>query len=358
MTENKAKFKLRKAIEAKFASLIGEATDAKTIKELKNTEEHQSKFLAAALFHTFHEKYLCKIQERATKADLLAILADVEQRIRSRNIEKMGSNKLSPRDLDHLRQKVDALNLLFGDDENRKIYYKETALYEQHEVICPVCGKQMVLEEGTRYGNRYVCPSGDDVIVSCHPHTTLPSAVPATTRLRQMRQFLHGLTANVFKGSRTNMYRFIEAMLGRPFDDFQGHIGSMTEDECQRIINLFRFLQMRLNELKESSSEDVLLEKNLLSHATIDELRAYFVLVRANFSTLALAKTYGAKTYQDFCNIIIPLIRKGLPLNKWKIPQAKMTQDLVEAIAARTALAAELMSIASDRKKLSRVVFF
>lgn len=162
-----------------------------------------------------------------------------------------------------------------------------------------------------------------------------------------MRRDLHNITDRVFKGSRGNLYCFFSRMLERRFNVFDGHIGSMDESECSRMLNMFHFLEARaehLRSLRETSEAGWLLEEYFLSHATCQEMRVYYILTVNDFSMAALKKS--CVLGNNLRTILISLIKKGLPLFGDLAEYAQSEERLVlNALRERDSLTRELMSI-------------
>lgn len=345
---------LRQDIVDKFVCAI-EAAPVWKKKRLKKALDHQVSYAASAMYRALPTDSLEAFLLGATKEDILAVVADKENNLRDRSETEIGVPALSPQQYDYLRCFIDAVNFITDSRKDLHVDYEETALYEKHEVWCTECGCAMLFEcHGTH--NSYVCPM-ECTKVSCHPHTAMPEGIPATAKLRKMRQELHFVTDCVFKGDRKHLYRFLSEMLGRSFNTFEGHIGSMDESECEKMLELFNFLKHRathLQNMRSLSKGDYLLEEYFLSHANHTEIQAYYFLVRSGFAFDAIGSMFDLSESQEH-RLLAAMVSKGLPLTK-NLDKIHLFEELLPAIVARQELSDRLLHAdASDYKKF---VFF
>lgn len=229
----------------------------------------------------------------AKKETILNIIEKEFKSLSKYNLKKKNDSRIRPAQLNKIKLLIDVFNDVFK--EQRKdlvISYEETSMYQLHEVVCPVCGKQMAFKKSKNF-NIYYCENDScDTIVSCHPCSALPAGLPSDKETRKLRIALHGITEKVFKGCRKNLYSFLSRMIEREFDEFHGHIGSMSKEECKKLLNLFYFLQQRSKYLETiKGTKSYYLEENFISQATHLEMQAYYICL-----------TNGINAYKNFAS--------------------------------------------------------
>lgn len=331
-----------------------------TIKQLKVSYDHFSKadcgYLSKSIRSRFGKDNFQEVLDGATKEDILSLISRRVEYLKRRIAEKRDDERLTPSDYSKIRQYVDVVNLIFSERDDLYIQYSETELYHLHKVVCPICGAIMSFRELSKF-NIYVCPNQCDSVVSCHPHTALPAGIVATTKLRTLRKKLHCVTEQVFQGSKKMLYSFLSHMLDRSFDDFYGHIGSMNEAECTRILNLFTFLRERSKHFSElrkhpEAEAEYLLEENFLQCATHQEMQAYYVLATNGFSIPIMAKRMNLYENKDtFHKLLVSLVKKGIPIKSWNMESKAISEDMKDALYERYLLSEKLLSFSEVKKK-------
>ncbi len=270
---------------------------------------------------------IADIVRRAKKEDVLSVIRHEADYIKRKNIESFGDDRLSPKDLDRIRRYVDILNVLFRSSP-RSVFvsYEETALYEQAELFCPICGERLRFlpgHDGER--NKYGCPSGScDIVVACHPNSALPSGLPATKPTRLLRKELHDLTKEVFRGPRSSLYGFLEKAIGRKFNVYDGHIGSMSLEECSWMIDLVNSLSARAEQVR--GSEGFLMESYFVTHANKQELKAFKFLLESSFDLNGLRKS--GILGNCFRPKLLRMISKGLPMQGEEMRKLASKEEL------------------------------
>lgn len=234
----------------------------------------------------------------AKKETILNIIEKEFELISKYNLKKKNDSRISPAQLNNIKLLIDLLNDVFKEQrEDLVVSYEETSLYQLHKVVCPICGKQMAFKKSKKF-NIYYCENDScDTIVSCHPHSALPAGLPADKETRKLRITLHWTTAKFFKSSKKNLYSFLSRMIEREFDDFHGHIGSMSKEECKKLLNLFCFLRQRsrhLNAIKGTKA--YYSEENFISQATHKEMQAYYVYCEKGIDAY---KNFASKELQQ-----------------------------------------------------------
>lgn len=327
---------LADSIRAKYERCIAAGSfNQKRQKDLENAIKLQVEPVSRKLEYYFHSDNLSQIIAMATKSDLVGLIEDEARYLRKKNYLAHGVFKLTPIQLRNIRKRIDAFNFIFHSRKSELfIQYEETVLYRQFDVYCPVCGKKMEFRTGKKF-NAYYCPSGHDVMVSCHPHTAMPTGMAATLPTRIKRANLHMLTDQVFKGSTKELYLFLERMLGREFNDYDGHIGSMDSNECDRMINLFQFLNKRagyLELLKKTTPNDYILEEYFLANATHREMQVYYLWVTSDFSKDKVMRIFNVSEH-NFIDFMRPMIEKGMPCGNLKISLTEQ-ETLIKELAS------------------------
>lgn len=313
---------LADSIRAKYESAIATGTfNQRRYNELQNAIKLQVEPIARKLEYYFHSDDLRQIIAMATKRDLLYLIDDEARYLRKKNHRMNGVFKLTPFQMRNIRKRVDALNFVFHSrKEELFIQYEETVLYRQLDVYCPVCGQKMEFRKGLKF-NAYYCPSNDhNVMVSCHPHTAMPTGIAATLPTRIKRTNLHMLVDQVFKGRQKELHEFLERMIGRELNVYDGHIGSMDGNECDRMISLFQFLNKRagyLELLKKTNPNDYILEEHFLATATHREMQVYYLWVTSD-SKEKVMRIFNVAEH-EFIEFMRPMIEKGMPCGNLKI---------------------------------------
>lgn len=344
---------LKRDVVAKYVAAIEGAPEKKKF-GLQKALRLQAYYVVKAMYRVMPVDSLESFLLGATKETTLAVVQDKENILRGCAKAATGSDALSPKQYDHLRRFIDAVNFVTDSRKDLRVRYEETALYEEHEVVCPVCGGKMRFERTAH--DSYICPNGCTK-VSCHPFTAMPEGIPATANLRKMRQQLHGVTDHVFRGNRKQLYCFMARMIGRPFNSFDGHIGSMNESECEKMLALFRFLGKRgehLENVRGISRVEYLLEEYFLSHADHTEAQAYYFLVKSGFAFDALKPMFDL-TGPQYRLLLASMVAKGLPLST-NISKVRLSSELMTAIIERKALVDRLVK--ADKKKQREFIFF
>ena len=117
------------------------------------------------------------------------------------------------------------------------------------------------------------------------------------------------------------------------------------------MINFLYFLKEcsgRLNEIKGVSEKEYLLEEYFISNATHEELRAYYVLVKNNFSLSTLKERIKLSS-EDFTKLIVSLTKKGICTTYWNLEE--MSEDVKEALTLREELSEKLLSYSPKEKR-------
>ena len=125
----------------------------------------------------------------------------------------------------------------------------------------------------------------------------------------------------------------------------------MNEEECNKVINFLYFLKEcsgRLNEIKGVSEKEYLLEEYFISNATHEELQAYYVLVKNNFSLSTLKERIKLSS-EDFTKLIVSLTKKGICTTYWNLEE--MSEDVKEALTLREELSEKLLSYSPKEKR-------
>ena len=338
-----------------FSAAIEKVNDRKKKKEYQKIIDVEAVYIAKTLSRVFKTNRLKNILDIATKEKIHDFLDLTIAYYMKNKAKHQKSDKLFPKDYDWIRQRIDITNLIFSNKLDLQIAYEETILFELHHVECPICGNQMIFQKGSKY-NKYICNNGCDSLVTCHPHTALPAGLVANKEVRMLRADLHNITSQVFRSSRKNLYAFLEKMLGRTFNNLEGHIGSMNKIECQKMIRLFAFLTERayyLNKTRLFSEKDYLLEENFISTATHREMQAYYIMLK-RFSSFNAFKNL-CTSIEDYHELVFSLIKKGIPFPQTN-DDCSLNSTIQKACCVRENLAQQLLLLDENSRK--RIVYF
>lgn len=273
------------------------------------------------------------------RSELISMVQAQAEKRMEENKKKLHSHTLKPSDYKALKKMVDLINYAIQkNQEVKKILYRETVMYTQKFVECPYCHQKMFFKEGSNF-NVYVCGTeGCKTLVSCYPFSALPKGIPANLQLRNLRKEVRRLTGKVFQGKMYQLFLFIEKMIGRKFHDADGHISSMTEDECKKIIHLFQFLSKRkeyLTGIKDIRRNNYLLEEYFISHATHQEMQMfYFLMCGMRVGEIAkkmnMPFSEASILYANVLSKGCPHLPKNAPVLKSYLSDQKIKQKLDE----------------------------
>ena len=266
------------------------------------------------------------------------VQAQAEKRVKE-NEKKLHLNSLKPSDYKALKKMVDLINhAILPIQGMEKILYRETGMYTPKFVECPYCHQKMFFKEGSNF-NVYVCGTeGCKTLVSCYPFSSLPKGIPANLQLRNLRKEVRRLAGKVFQGKMYQLFLFIEKMIGRKFHEADGHISSMTEEECKKIIHLFQFLSKRkeyLTGIKDIRRNNYLLEEYFISHATHQEMQMFYFLM-CDMRVGEIAKkinmpfSEASILYANALSKGCPHLPKNVPVLKSYLSDQKIRQKLDE----------------------------
>lgn len=114
------------------------------------------------------------------------------------------------------------------------------------EEPCPRCGGELVLKDG-KYGLFYGCSNYPhcDVAHGAHQHNGQPLGKPADRETREARIRAHEYFDVLWETgvlSRKRAYTWLARAMGRK----SVHIGSLTKEECEQVVNLCKHFSSSL----------------------------------------------------------------------------------------------------------------